>query len=690
MAHDLDRIRRMLDGDQRLAAIEKIDSLLKKRSKDSEKVALLMMKSEAEMELGEREACEQTVNEVLALEPKNASALAVNALLRLTDEDLTVREALDNLQESVRNVQEIMTRTVYEAVIGTVMFLYSRGQVFSAKGYLQFAVMLTDGKDARCVQLLNGINRSSDMDFFLREHIDSSARPANVTWAREFDVAMHIASQGNWSDASEMLKSMSNRILDEPAILRNLAIIQALNAENDEAAKTFRQFAALRRLPMLDRVHAEALATAISPESSNALIDLVKTTIEIQNTDDVVEAFLSDKRFQSFDLPPAGDGKPAPKAGFRVFDRELPPDDSDDVTLDNLPFVQSTALVYGKQTDREARIELILPRGSKYAEMVAAVTDKLGDNCLEVKDEPDVMNATSELQVEVFGSPFFGVIKDPEKRRELTLGYRRKALLEIWPGVPRAFLGGKTPREVAKETPDDLKLNAELLGFEVESETQSWDFNVDEIREAIGLPPREKIDLSKRKIEHVPVSHLGRVDIEGLSDDDLLKVYRYSYAVMAGGILYRIALEISKRESLKDHEKVDLVEIYDVLSDLSTESDESLEWLEKARKLATAQGESPALWLIDEMEIRLLRGDVERFQTLFKEIQTRYSKEPGVSSALFDLFRKYGLVTPDGRLATNPEAASVPEEEAEPVGVWTPDGDKPAESGTESKIWVPD
>ena len=54
MANDLDRIRRMLDGDQRLAAIDKIDSLLKKRSKDSEKIALLMMKSEAQMELESR------------------------------------------------------------------------------------------------------------------------------------------------------------------------------------------------------------------------------------------------------------------------------------------------------------------------------------------------------------------------------------------------------------------------------------------------------------------------------------------------------------------------------------------------------------------------------------------------------------------------------------------------------------
>jgi hypothetical protein len=440
-------------------------------------------------------------------------------------------------------------------------------------------------------------------------------------------------------------------------------------------------------LPLLDRVHAEALATAVDPESSNVLVDIVKVSIELKDTDAAMESLLSNKRFTKFETP-SSDGQPAARSGFQVLDREPPTDDAE-VTLDNLPSLSGSMLVYGKQTDREARVEIILVKNGSYDSTIEFIKKTIGESLgTELESEP--VSSTNELQAEVFGNPRFEVERDPEKRRELASAFRKKSLLEVWPDKPRQAFEGKTPREVAKESPENLRLLAELLSFEIESELHSWDFNVDDIRKAIDLPERERIDLSKRKIQHVPVSHLGRVDIEGLSDEDLLKVYRYAYAVLAGGLLHRIALEISKRDSVAD--SVDLVEIYDVLSDLSTSSDKALEWLEKARKLATSQGESPAHWLIDEMEIRLVRGDANRFQALFKEIQNRYMKEPGVGQALYNLFRKYGLVTPDGQLANDPEAAQAPpEDEAEPSGLWLPgSSDAPAEGKSESKLWVPD
>ena len=91
MANDLERIRRMIDGDQRLAADDKIDSLLNKCKKDSERVALLMMKAEVQMQLGEHDAGMAVVDQILAIEPKNASALAIRALLSLTNQEITVR-----------------------------------------------------------------------------------------------------------------------------------------------------------------------------------------------------------------------------------------------------------------------------------------------------------------------------------------------------------------------------------------------------------------------------------------------------------------------------------------------------------------------------------------------------------------------------------------------------------------------
>ena len=112
--------------------------------------------------------------------------------------------------------------------------------------------------------------------------------------------------------------------------------------------------------------------------------------------------------------------------------------------------------------------------------------------------------------------------------------------------------------------------------------------------------------------------------------------------------LRQLALEVIQRPTLDD--RIDKVEAYDILSDVAETTDEALAYLEKARKLATADGESPAHWLIDELELRLLRGEAEKFLQLMKEIQTRYIKEPGVGAALLEVLSRYGLVTPDGRV----------------------------------------
>ena len=103
------------------------------------------------------------------------------------------------------------------------------------------------------------------------------------------------------------------------------------------------------------------------------------------------------------------------------------------------------------------------------------------------------------------------------------------------------------------------------------------------------------------------------------------------------------------------------------------------------------------MWLVDEMQLRLLRGEAEKFQLLMKEVQNRYMKEPGVAQALLSMLQRFGLVGPDGNAVAPPAGAA--DQAAQPVGaasdggLWTPDGSAAPQGGKEqgeSKLWIPD
>jgi hypothetical protein len=256
-------------------------------------------------------------------------------------------------------------------------------------------------------------------------------------------------------------------------------------------------------------------------------------------------------------------------------------------------------------------------------------------------------------------------------------------------------LDGKTPTDAAAESQYKLAVLADLLNLEIEADNSDWNIDFNALRRQLNLPTRDPIDANQINLEQLPVHRFTQLTFDGLTDEQLLTVYRRSYAMMVVGVLRRAALAVTERESLDD--KVDKVEAYDILSDVAANSDEALEYLAKSRRLATAEGESPAAWLIDEMEIRLLRREYDKFLQLFKEIRSRYMNEPGIMTSLVAVLGRYGLVTPDGRLVipAEPGAGDGGAAREETPAIWTPGSEAAAtDAGAvpakpESKLWIP-
>lgn len=695
IVHELDRVLRMVQGEQRLAALEKLDALL---AKYPQRPSLLMLKANIEMQLRDLPKAQATVQQLQQVAPQNASAQALLAIV-LAAEAQPARVLVRQLQQAFVVADSAITSRMYEAIILVSVRLAQEGFPAAALGHLRLAYAITDAKDDRCTSMLMQLSQSRAVSLLLREPLELTDCPDAVTWKKEYRAAMADAHRGRWLPAADRLRDMSQRILDAAPILQNLAVLRTWLAQNEEAVEAFHALARIRELPLEDRVRFEALAQLLDTNSDATTVPVVEVAYPVTDTEKLMEQCLSHRRVRSMPVPPrnAESDEPPAKAIFDILDRPMPPS-SADLTAADVPRSLGTCAIYGRQTDREARLELITTKTAEFSQLLDVTRELWGGQLPEPVSEQELQRV-SRVTFEILSGWRLPDDITPEQRQRLATELRRHAILQRWPQTPSPLLGGKTPIEAVREGQSRVPLLANLLILELTAQEGQWQIDTRPLREQLNLPVPAPIDPRQQDLQgldHVPVHRFGRLVVSQLSDDQLLAAYRRAYGLLSVESLRQLALEVIQRPSLD--ERIDKVEAYDILSDVAQTTDEALEYLEKARKLATAEGESPAQWLIDELELRLLRGEGEKFLALLKEIQTRYINEIGVGPALMQLLTRYGLVSPDGRLRVPTRrdaaaAAEIRESQATAPPVWTPDAPAAPSAGDEqpkeSKLWLP-
>jgi hypothetical protein len=232
--------------------------------------------------------------------------------------------------------------------------------------------------------------------------------------------------------------------------------------------------------------------------------------------------------------------------------------------------------------------------------------------------------------------------------------------------------------------------------MELSGECNDWDVDFNELRRKLNLPIREPIDPQQVDLVSLPMSRYAYLVVEKMLDEQLEQAYEAVRDVGSRKAVRRLAQEVVRRPSLET--RIDTIEAHELLSNLAVEFEDALAHLSEARRLGVAQGDSPARWLVSELEIYLLQGDVAHAQRLLNEIQARYLQEPGIAQALMEVLSRLRWERPDrhpaaAELDSTDQRTLVEAGAAETAGrIWTPDQTSSAgaaERGKTSKLWVP-
>ena len=355
---ELEKIMRALEGNQRVAALDRINRVLATKAN---RPCLLSLKILTLMDMKDMQSLEETVTTFVQVAPDNALAHTFAALLEVRKNH--PKAAVNSLQAAIRRATESFPGELYDAIGAVAQVLASDNQYMAARGHLLFRAMI-GGQEQDAIEPLLSISSAGSVPTLLKRDLIFAGSPEGVAWRDRFDAAAQECARGAWSAALETLEQLDKEYPGQAEILRNIATARSYLGYAG-CAEAWHTYATLESLDFNEAVKAEATYQLLDFEAFRKSVGLVKITMNVTDASALQEKLLSAKQLVNSPVNPAEqrqDDSPPPKARFQLIDRPAAVGDQE-LTLDNVPRMVGSLLLFGKETDREARYRVGVGEG---------------------------------------------------------------------------------------------------------------------------------------------------------------------------------------------------------------------------------------------------------------------------------------------------------------------------------------
>lgn len=680
---ELDKIQRMLSADQRQACLDYLQQI---EAKYPGRACLQATQVLVQASLGQAAEARRAADAMLEAQPNNPVALASLAITLVEQEGPAA--AIKPLQQALAAVErdassdELPERLVQALELVAASLISEDGPLAG----MAHAMLLLQLKPQHrpALELIVQAQLTPDIALPLRNTWPFDASPVSAPWKAEYDQAVALANRGLWLAAAERLTDLSQRLPDAPAVWRTLGIVRAYLAENERAADALATYASLA-VPLDDAVDAEVLAQSLDPRVAHVLSDRVRVPHAVSDFDAVAARLAGSPQVVAVPAEAVvwnDPEQPPPRNVFSLLDRAMP-ETGVGLTIDRAPEVLGEALLFGRQTDREPRLEILAFRDQLEAATAAArgvVGEWMGAAEAETI-EGSIAAVDAGLILRVHLPPDIPADTTSVLRRQAA----ERALLDRWPATPHPALGGASPQQAAGDPARQVKVLASIALLELDNEA-GFDFNL--LRSRLGLPLPQPIDARKIAVDQLPLTRLHRLDVATLTDEALLAAYRRAAYMRHSRALRRFAEELVRRPQTDGEMRADA---HLLLASTEADFEKALGHLAEARRLATAAGKSAAAVDLQEFSLHIQRRDVPEAERLMRQITTAYGRDQAVMERFAQLLYAFGFIDEYGqpvrRSRGEPAELLASGAAAEPGKIWTPGGE--TGQGKKSALWVP-
>lgn len=691
---ELEKIDRMLEGEQNLACLAHVEQLLQQHP---DRACLLAVKGMLLRATDQIDSALVNSATFLAKHPDNTIAQAESAILTATEQ--TGLAALPMLHRALTGADGEISGRVYEAMGVVAQALVADGEWVAGRALLQMQTAIVRD-DRQPLGLLIELNRSPQVSTLLKDEPPLFPPLADLpesdpnSWSSGLIKALAPLNMGDWPAAADRAAALAQQLPDVPMIWRSLATLRSWLGDKPGQIEALRRYASLD-VPWEDAVEAEAVALLATDDPLGDRTDLLRLSFTVHDVEKLQTAFALDSRTQQMQVDPSAmalEDSPPPKALYLLLDLPVI-DNPEELTLETVSRFLGQTLLFGRQTDREARLEVIGVASGDLPQVRALLGEIVGDALdPDCRQEAMTQVSASEALLQHKWRPPNGVT--PERMDGLVAEHERNVLLRQWPELKLGALGGKSAREAAAQKDSQIRVAAAILVLQSWNERTQVEFDFNDLRRELGLPTLEPIDPHQTPIAELPLVRLSRVTVETMTDEELLTGYRraMSFGVMTA--VKTFARAVVQRPGVG--ETPERLRAYAYLVRFEENSQRALEYVQQGRLETQSIPATCASWDLLELPVHFASGAGPEISRLLTHIQSRHFQEQGVYEALMQLLTELGVVRPGAGPGVGPgreappsvvEGGPVEPAAGAPSKIWTPGSDQP---GGSKKLWTPD
>ncbi|MBQ6157495.1 MAG: hypothetical protein IJJ20_00615 [Thermoguttaceae bacterium] len=709
MLKDYQQLESQLSGGQFAAALSTIEGLEKDHPNNA---ALISAKCLIYRETGRFDEFIAEAESFYAANPGKLKAIAEYVIARTIGGKTA--EALSVLIDGIeKNEPGKVDGSLLFPLLMIAQQLLEQGNIYTAVALAKLSQSFNpQGRESAA--LLAQIYRRKDIPLIEKELTFDPAAPDDFPFRDKYqDAALRLAT-GHWKEAKRILEELLPCAGQWPNLYRSLGLVNFWLGDSDAAAEAMKSFAAALFAPTADGAPSrvsfddavDALTSAmLTRRQLSDDLEVVQVVRTIPNPDKALELLLSTPRLVSmpFDARMYGDAeRPAPSHAFRAVDRPFPPQ-GQPLTLENTPLLLGTFLFFGKQTDRDARIEIQVFEQNRET-LLAFLSGTLGE---ELGPEVETRSLTKlpwlfkkldpEFQIkETAGIP-------PESIEKLYRDYFETVFADEWLAHPNDYLDGRTPAALAGQSESVPLLAALVQTVAFQTDPQFSEGLARVLREKLGVPQPEAIippggetpgddSAVLAFFQRIPIWRWSRADVSNLSASAAGQLLRVASLFGEDETMTRLSDRILSlpAESAPAEARYTAYEVRIARAEAAEGPAKALELIAEAKGAAREAGISDASLSLREAAIQLSLGRADEFRRLVSYVAREHRNDPEAMAELQMMMVNLGLINPDGTPRTMPSAPAAAEP-APPAGeskLWTPDSDTP--SGGGSKLWTPD
>lgn len=686
IAEDMEKVQRLIDNNQLHVALQHLENL-ERRAPGNPWTATT--RATILLNLGEGQQAKAVLREALEKHPEHDFTLILYATAAL------LHDGYDAAKKAVHRAFQRGARShpamVSELAGAASAVMLARGHQMAAREHLALAMKLVPEEQRQeiFVRLLE-LDNDTGVQYPLRSthplpHYSGSEENEN-----QAKKALRYASIGCWDSAADLFAQLAEQEPDNAALWQSVGLCRAWDGNEKAAAEALHR-AAEKYTELEPAVECETLAQIFDLERTENSVKMLIREFAVGSVGRLLSLLDDQPRFVRMPLPPEPEeAVEQPEAVYQILDRSRPTlSDAERFTRDTVPNILGQVTIYAahEHHGHGAKAFLSAFEGGNWTACVGLLMESSGGELTTGEQAPEPIEALpAEYQPMAWrwhfppGTPIV-------LRRRLEHEQWLHVVWNVWPNLPLAGLGGKTPTEAAGDPALKVRLTAAVSVLDAYAERNSHQLPMDALLDRLQLQPPRPLEISETThLNTISAMQMHRVPLERLSDSQLMLVLNRAQLIHHSRFLHDVILQVLARPACK--EQVDLARLYQTLAALARDTlrrDEAAKWINEGRQMAQASDkpfENVLKWDLQELMLRLEDPHDPRLQPILQRFYSYYlPKLPDLQPYLQALLMSSGVQPPPdmGMAGAQPVGAAA-------GGLWTPGQEAAGES---KKLWLP-